>query len=176
MATTPVEVKKTAPAPATSGTPDVWRSFRTEMDRLFDRFAGGFGMPSLDRLFAAPPAFRFENAFTLPAPAMEVSEDKDAYRLTAELPGMSEKDIEVALTDGMLTLKGEKKQEKEQKEKNFYLSERAYGAFERSFTLPDGIDADKVAADFAKGVLTITLPKKPEAKVEPKKVEIKAAA
>jgi HSP20 family protein len=174
MATTPVEVKKSAP-PAPTG-PDAWRSFRIEMDRVFDRFAGGFGLPSLSRLFETAPAMRFDTSFTVPNPAMDVTEDKDAYKLTAELPGMSETDIEVALADGTLTLKGEKKQEKEQKDKNYYMSERSYGAFERSFTLPDGVDADKISANFAKGVLTITLPKKPEAKVEPKKVEVKAAA
>lgn len=174
MATTPVEVKKPAPPAATA--PDTWRSFRTEMDRLFDRFAGGLGMPSLSRLFDGAPAMRFETTFTMPNPAMDVTEDKDSYKLTAELPGMSESEIEIALADGTLTLKGEKKQEKEQKDKNYYMSERAFGSFERSFTLPEGIDADKISADFAKGVLTITLPKKPEAKVEPKKVEVKAAA
>ncbi len=172
MATTPVEVKKaTPPAPAV---PDVWRSLRTEMDHLFDRFASGLGMPSFSRLFDGPPAFRFESSLSMPAPAMDVTEDKDAYKLTAELPGMSEKDIEVSVTDSMLTLKGEKKQEKEQKDRNYYVSERAYGSFERGFSLPEGIDANKIAASFAKGVLTITLPKKPEAKVEPKKVEVKA--
>jgi HSP20 family protein len=171
MATTPVEVKKAAaPAPAV---PDAWRSLRTEMDRLFDRFASGFGMPSLSRLFDGPPALRFESSFIMPAPAMDVTEDKDAYKLTAELPGMSEKDIEVSVTDSMLTLKGEKKQETEHKAKNYHVSERSYGSFDRSFSLPDGIDANKIAANFAKGVLTITLPKRPEAKVEPKKVEVK---
>ncbi len=172
MATTPVEVKKAAPpAPAV---PDAWRSLRTEMDRLFDRFASGFGMPSFSRLFDGPPAFRFESSFSMPAPAMDVTEDKDAYRLTAELPGMNEKDIEVSVTDSMLTLKGEKKQETEQKAKNYHVSERMYGSFERSFSLPDGIDASKIAANFTKGVLTVTLPKKPEAKIEPKKVEVKS--
>ena len=172
MATTPVEVKRAAPPGA--AVPDAWRSLRTEMDRLFDRFASGFGMPSFSRLFDASPAFRFESSFSMPAPAMDVTEDKDAYKLTAELPGMSENDIEVSVTDSMLTLKGEKKQEKEQKAKNYYVSERAYGSFERSFSLPEGTDANKIAANFAKGVLTVTLPKKPEAKVEPKKVEVKA--
>ena len=174
MATTPVEVKKSAPVPTTA--PDMWRSFRTEMDRVFDRFAGDFGLPSLTRMFDMRPTLRLASSFSLPTPAMDVIEDADAYKLTAELPGMTEKDIEVVVSDGMLTLKGEKKQEKEQKDKNYYMSERAYGAFERSFTLPEGVDRDKVGAEFTKGVLTITLPKKPEAKVEPTKIEVKAAA
>lgn len=112
----------------------------------------------------------------MPTPAIDVTEAADSYKLTTELPGLSEKDIEVAVTAGMLTLKGEKKQETEQKGKNSYLSERAYGTFGRSFALPDTVDAGKIAADFSKGVLTITLPKKPEARVEPKKIEVKAAA
>jgi hypothetical protein len=83
MASTPVEVHKTAPAPA--GAPDAWRSFRTEMDRLFDRFAGGWGMPSLRRMFDVEPAFRYESSFTLPSPAVDITEGDAAYKVTAEL-------------------------------------------------------------------------------------------
>ena len=173
MATTPVEVKKTAPAPTA---PDAWRSFRTEMDRLFDRFAGGWGMPSLRRMFEAEPAFRYESTFSVPSPAVDITEDAAGYKVTAELPGMSEKEIEVTLSDGMLTLKGEKQQEKEQKDKNFYLSERSYGSFQRSFAVPEGVDRDKVTADFAKGVLTIVMPKTTKAKEAEKKIEVKVAA
>ena len=144
MANTPVEVKQTAPAPA--GTPDAWRSFRTEMDRLFDRFAGGWGMPSLRRMFDGEPALRYDSSFSVPSPAVDISEDEAAYKVTAELPGMSEKEIEVVVSGDMLTLKGEKRAEKEQKEKNFYLSERSYGSFQRSFYVPEGVDRDKIAA------------------------------
>ena len=174
MATTPVEVKTTPPAPATA--PDAWRSFRTEMDRLFDRFSSGWGMPSLRRMFDVEPAFRYESTFSVPSPAVDISEDAAGYKMTAELPGMTEKEIEVVLSDGTLTLKGEKRQEKEQKEKNFYLSERAYGSFQRSFTVPDGVDREKIAADFSKGVLTISMPKTAKAKEAEKKIEVKAAA
>jgi HSP20 family protein len=174
MATTPVEVKKTVPAPAT---PDAWRSLRTEMDRLFDRFANGFGMPSLRRIFDADVPFRFETALNMPAPAIDVTEDAEAYKLTAELPGMAESDIEMALTDDMLTVKGEKKEENEKKEKKDYnLSERSYGAFRRSFVLSDGVDRNMIGAEFAKGVLTVTMPKVAGVKPEPKKIEVKAAA
>jgi HSP20 family protein len=145
------------------------------MDRLFDRFASGFGMPSLRRIFDADVPSGFGTALTVPNPAIDVTEDANAYRLTAELPGMAESEIEVALTDDTLTIKGEKKQETEKKEKNCYLSERSYGAFQRSFALPDSVDRDKIGAEFAKGVLTVTMPKLPEAKTEPKKIEVKAA-
>jgi HSP20 family protein len=171
MGAAPVEVKKT-PIPAQA--PDVWQSFRTEMDRLFDRFAGGFGLPSFGRMFDAAP--RFAASFGMPSPAIDIAEEEGSYKLTAELPGMAEKDIEISLTDDVLTIKGEKKQETEKKEANFYLSERAYGAFQRSFVLPDKVDTDKIGAEFAKGVLTVTLPKLPEAKAEPKKIEVKQAA
>ena len=89
---------------------------------------------------------------------------------------MSENEIEVMVSGDMLTLKGEKRQEKEQKEKNFYLSERSYGSFQRSFYVPEGVDRDKIAADFSKGVLTITMPKTAKAVGQTRKVEVKAAA
>lgn len=172
MANTPVDVKKPPPAPPV---PDVWRSFRTEMDRLMDRFSGGFGLPSLSSLFDSAP-LRFDTALGLPSPAIDVTEDDGAFKVSAELPGMSENDIEVAVTDNMLTIKGEKKAEKEEKDKNYYLSERSYGVFRRSLMLPEGIDRDKIGAEFAKGVLTVTLPKVEAAKPEAKKIEVKAAA
>jgi len=172
MASTPVEVKKTTPA---APAPAAWRSLRTEMDRLFDRFAGGWGMPSLQRMFEGEPALRYENSFSVPSPAVDITEDEAGYKVTAELPGMSEKEIEVVLSDGMLTLKGEKKAETEQKDKNVHLTERCYGVFQRSFTLPDGVDRDKVSADFTKGVLTISMPKTAKAKEAEKKMEVKAA-
>jgi HSP20 family protein len=111
----------------------------------------------------------------MPTPAMDVTEDADGYKVTAELPGMDEKEIEIALTDETLTIKGEKKLEKEETDKDHYLSERSYGEFRRSFALPENIDPDKVAASFTKGVLTVTLPKTVAAKAEPKKVAVKAA-
>jgi len=174
MANSPVEVKQTPQAPA--GTPDTWRSFRTEMDRLFDRFAGGWGMPSLRRMFEGEPAMRYESAFSVPSPAVDIIEDDAAYKVTAELPGMTEKEIEVVVSGDTLTLKGEKQAEKEQKEKNYYLSERSYGSFQRSFYVPEGVDRDKIAADFAKGVLTVTLPKTASAAKQQKKIEVKTAA
>jgi HSP20 family protein len=169
MANTPVELKATTP---TQPAPETWRSFRGEIDRLFDRFATGFGMPSFGRMFDMAPTSRTD--FTPPSPAVDIIEDEAAYKVTAELPGMEEKDVEVALTDDVLTIKGEKTAETEKKENNTYLSERSYGAFQRSFIVPDGVDREKIAADFAKGVLTLTLPK--VAPAQKKTIEVKAAA
>ncbi len=174
MATTPVEVKRTQPTAASA--PDAWRSFRSEFDRLFDRFAGGWGMPSLRRMFDIEPAFRYESTFSMPSPAVDIAEDNAAYKVTAELPGMSEKEIEVAVSGDTLTLKGEKRQEKEQTGKNFHLSERSYGSFQRSFYLPETVERDKITADFSKGVLTITMPKTPKAQEQQRTIEVKAGA
>jgi HSP20 family protein len=174
MASQLVEVKKNAPTQQTP-TPDVWRSLRTEMDRLFDRFTGGFDFPSIGRTFDVKPATRFES-FSMPSPAMDVTEDADAYKVTVELPGLSEKDVEVSVHGDTMSIKGEKKQDKEQKDEQYYMSERSYGMFQRSFVLPDSVDRDKIAADFSKGVLAVTIPKTSEAKVAPKTIEVKASA
>ena len=170
MADVPVEVKKAPPAP--TNVPDVWQSFRSEMDRLFDRFGSGFGFPSLRRMFDAEPATR--SSFGFSAPAIDMSEDEKAYKISAELPGIDAKDIDVSVTGDMLVLRGEKRQEKEEKDKNYHYSERIYGSFQRAFELPASVDRDNVIADFSKGVLTITLPKTAEAQKPQKKIEVKA--
>src|SRR5271165_6210001 len=108
MADVPVEVKKTAP-PAQTNVPDVWQSFRSEMDRLFDCFGGGFGFPSLRRMFDIEPAWR--SSFTFSTPAIDMREDEKAYKISAELPGIDAKDVDVSVFGDMLVLKGEKRQE-----------------------------------------------------------------
>ena len=174
MADNLVEVKKAPPAQR-AAVSDPWQSFRSEMDRLFDRFSVGSGFPSLRRLFDMEPMWRSEASFGVTVPAVDLTEDDKAYKLTAELPGMSEKDIEISVTGDVLVLKGEKRLEREEKEKNRYFSERSYGSFQRSFMLPDGVDRDKIAAEFSKGVLTLTLPKTADAQKQQKKIEVKAS-
>src|SRR5215468_6166002 len=168
MADVPVEVKKTAPTQ--TNVPDVWNSFRGEMDRLFDRF----GFPSLRRVFDIEPSWRSASSFSFSTPAINMSEDDKAYKISAELPGTDPKDIDVSLSGDTLVVKGEKRQEKEEKDKNYHFSERFYGSFQRSFQLPLSIDRDKVAADFSNGVLTITLLKTAEAQKPQKKIEVKS--
>ncbi len=171
MAQLPVE-KKQAPMARTT---DPFVTLRSEMDRLFDRFTSGFGFPSLRRMLDVEPSFPAAWSFgDGGVPAVDVTESASAYKITAELPGMSEKDVEVSLTEDMLTIKGEKRAEREEKGENRYLSERSYGAFQRSFSLPRGVDRDKLAASFANGVLTVTLPKTVEAQKQEKKIEVKA--
>jgi HSP20 family protein len=172
MAKTPVEVKKSTPA----RTPDVWHAFRSEMDRLFDRFSGHLHLPSWRQMFKPDPASHDAGFFAFSTPAVDMTEDDKAYKITAEVPGLDEKNIDVAVSGDMLTLKGEKHYEKDEKDKNHYMSERAYGSFQRTFELPDGIDRDKIAAELSKGVLTITLPKTAEAQKPQKKIEVKAVA
>jgi len=103
-------------------------------------------------------------------PAVDIYETDQNIVLKAELPGVDPKDVEATVHEGTLYLKGERKYEKEVKEEHYHHIERAYGSFSRSFTLPASVDADKVQAEFKDGVLTLTLPKKEEAKA--KKIKI----
>ncbi len=170
----PVRTEKTIPSSAEAWQP--FQSLRREIDRLFDDFGGGFWRSPISRYaFNVTPFWGRE--LTLPAaPAVDFADTEKAYEITAELPGIDEKNVDVKVANGVLTIKGEKSEEKEEKKKDYYLRERNFGSFERAFQLPDGVDADKIEAHFKKGVLTVTLPKKPEAQRAEKKIEIKAAA
>ena len=161
-----------------SGTdrPAEWRPFdslRREVDRLFEDFQlGSWRSPFAGGLFDVQPLWRGE---IRKAPAIDIVDTDKAYEITAELPGMNESDIDVKFSDGTLTIKGEKRDEKEENKKGYYLSERRYGSFQRSFGVPDGVDVDKIEANFKNGVLTVTLPKTPQAQTSEKKISIKKA-
>ena len=142
---------------------DPFASLQRQMNRLFD-----------DAFVGYAPLARAGSGATL-APSIDVKETDKAIEVEAELPGVDEKDVQVTLEDGVLTIKGEKKAEKEESKKGYYMSERSYGSFLRSFELPAGIEADKVNATFAKGVLKVTLPKPTGAQAKATKIEIKAA-
>lgn len=155
--------------------PTEWRPFeslRREVEHLFDDFQLGAWRSPFGRTLFEP--FR-RGEVGWKTPAVDVVEKEKAYEITAELPGMDESNIDVKFSDGTLTIKGEKREEKEEKKKDFYLSERRYGSFQRSFSVPDGVDADKIEAGFKNGVLTVTLPKTPEAQKSEKKIAIKKA-
>ena len=162
----------------TTGTATPWRPFeslRREIDRLFDDFGGGLWRSPFPRsFFHITPFGRGEPGWAA-TPAVDVIETDKAYEIAAELPGMDEKNIEVKVTDGVLTMKGERQEEKEEKKKDYYLQERSFGSFQRSFELPEGVDPEKIEASFKKGVLTLKLPKKPEAQKPAKKIDVKAA-
>jgi HSP20 family protein len=149
-------------------------SLRRQVDRLFEDFDPGRRLPFGRGTFDIEPFWRREMSFT-GMPAVDIVEKEDAFEITAELPGMDEKNIDVKLSHGNLTIKGEKKDEREEKKKDYYLSERHYGSFQRTFGLPDGVDAEKIEAHFAKGILTIKLPKKPEAMQKEKTISIKTS-
>lgn len=170
----PVKTESTKPAAALRP----WRPFenlRREIDRLFEDFDGGILRSPFGRSFFEAPAFWPRETTWAMAPAVDIAETDKGYEITAELPGMDEKNIEVKFADGVLTIKGEKQEEKEEKKKDYYLSERSFGSFQRSFQVPDGVEADKIEATFKKGVLTVTLPKSAEAQKAAKKIDVKAA-
>jgi HSP20 family protein len=165
--------KPEASAPATRREAWPFDRLRSEVERLFDDFAvGPWRSPFRRGVFDIEP-FRHGEISWNKVPAVDVAETAKGYEITAELPGIDEKDIEVKYADGTLTIKGEKKDEKEEKKENYYLSERSYGAFQRSFRVPEGVDPDKVEASFKNGVLTVTLPKSVEAQKQEKRIEIK---
>jgi HSP20 family protein len=122
----------------------------------------------MNRLFGATPRNGFAAALS---PAIDIAVEKDAVVVRADLPGLSKDDVSVTLQDNYLTIRGEKKQETEQKETNYFVSERLYGSFARTIELPVAVDANKIEARFKDGVLHVTLPKTENAK--PKRIEVK---
>ena len=167
----PVQTDKT-----TSSALHPWRpleSLRREIDQLFEDFGlGTLRSPFRRSLFDVDPFRRAKAAFS-GMPAVDVTETEKGYRVVAELPGMDEKDIEVKIANGMLTIKGEKQEEKEEEKQDYYVRERSFGSFERTFQVPEGVDIEKVDASFKKGVLTVTLPKTAEAQKAEKKITVK---
>jgi len=159
---------KKSPAPSKQAVPvrkqevGPFADFRTEMNSLFDNFFRGFELePSWARL----------GAFN---PRIDVRESEKEISVSAELPGLDDKDIDVSLTRDAVTIKGEKKKEKESKGKDFYRMERSYGSFTRTIPLPAEVDTDKVRAEFKKGVLNISLPKTVKAIKGTKRISVKA--
>ncbi|HZT19832.1 MAG TPA: Hsp20/alpha crystallin family protein [Dongiaceae bacterium] len=169
----PVRSEKASPAPSPFWARSPFESLRTEIDRLFDdfgRFPFGFGRSG----GALEPFWRSAGQGGATMPAVDVVEKENAYEISAELPGLDEKNVEVKVADDVLTISGEKKEEKEEKEKGYYRSERRFGSFQRSFELPPGVDQNKIEASFQKGVLTVTLPKSSDAQKREKKIAINA--
>jgi len=143
-----------------------WDPFR-ELEEMSNR---------LNRLFERP-TLRTGNgkeALTVAdwVPSVDISETDSEYLIKGELPGVKKEDVKVMLQDGVLTIQGERKQEKEEKGKKFHRVERSYGSFVRSFTLPDYVDDAKVKAEFKEGILNLHLPKSEKAK--PKAIEVSA--
>ena len=144
-----------------------WDPFR-ELEDVSDR---------LNRMFARPAAPRANGKETMIVadwtPSVDISETEGEYQIKAEIPDVKKEDVKVTLEDGVLTIQGERKHEKEEKSKKYHRIERSYGSFVRTFSLPDVIDEEKVKAEFKDGVLNLHLPKSEKAK--PKAIEVKVA-
>jgi HSP20 family protein len=132
--------------------------FKDKWDKLFDEFFSGL-----------PELFERESGFT---PMLDIAETNKAFVVKVELPGITQKDIQVSVDEDMLTIQGEKRQEAEEKGKNYHRIERRYGSFSRSIPLPGGIDLEKVKANYKDGVLTIELGKKEEARSRSIQIEV----
>jgi HSP20 family protein len=133
-------------------------ALQQEIDRLFEGLSRGFsGFPGREVM-----------------PSMDLSETDKEIEITAELPGLEEKDIQLNVADNVLTIRGEKKNEREETKKDYHLVERSYGSFTRAVQLPDGVNPDSIKAVMSKGVLKVTVPK--PAPAQTKKIDIKSAA
>lgn len=161
--------------PATQGNANVspFDVLQDRIDRMFEDFSLGFRMPSmLSAPWPSMPSVFGDGGFEL-VPSLDLHETDGQITVTAELPGMDEKDIDISVADQMLTISGEKKSEFEEKKGEHYRSERSYGKFSRSISLPFDIDAKRVDAKYDKGVLKLTIPKPAEAKAKTQKIAIK---
>ena len=139
---------------------DPFTSFRRQMDRLFDDFL----VPTEQRSFAGDGTLW---------PSVDVAETDQAFTVTAELPGLDQKDVELNLRDNALVISGEKRQETSESNGGRSYTERTFGRFQRVLPLADEVDADKIEANFKNGVLTVTLPKNPKAQEKSRRIEIR---
>ena len=149
-------------------------SLHKDMDRLFQDFWSGSGRHSMmsapwSSMMATP---RFQGEVT---PRIDETEDEKAFHIQIELPGMDKDDVDITLANGLLTIRGEKKRDEEEKGKDYYRKERSFGAFRRSLPIPADVDENKIDASFKKGVLFIELPKTEEARKKITHIDIKAA-
>ena len=133
-------------------------SLHDEFERMFDNFFG------VDRRRMDLQSFDW-------TPRVNVEEAEDRFEITAEVPGMAKDGVNIEVQENMLTIKGEKKVEKEEKDRNFHICERSYGTFQRSFTLPENVKSEEIEAEYANGVLKILIPKAEP--VKPKEIKVK---
>jgi HSP20 family protein len=146
---------------------DLFDAMRADLDRVFERFERGWPSFGSFGLGSAQSAARGLSA------QLDVREEDDKLVIEADLPGVEEKDVAVTLANGVLTIKGERKSEREEKKDDYHIAERSFGRFERSLRLPDAIDENRIEANFDKGVLKIVAQKRPEAVKAEKRIEIK---
>lgn len=183
--TTAKKVKKAAaPAKAEAQESEMVNplaNMRKEMEGLFDRYFGEW--PSLRMPDIHWPEMEPFRSLDLrdrlgklgKGVRVDVAESDDAYTVTAEIPGMDEKDVEVSLVEKMLTISGQKEEEHKESKKDYHLQERHFGSFRRSFQVPDDVDSGKISANFAKGILTIDMPKTRRAKSKKRVIAVKGS-
>ncbi|MCG3206360.1 MAG: Spore protein SP21 [Elusimicrobia bacterium] len=158
--------KKSLPIKRSDGDP--FDSLHREINRVFENFTKGFW--DMSPFSGGAMEQRDQGDFM---PRTDITEDDKQIRVSVELPGMDEKDVQVSLANDELVIRGEKKTESEDKGKDWYRAERSYGSFHRTFALPEGIDSAKADASFKKGVLTVTIPKKADAQRDVKKITVR---
>ncbi len=142
------------------GGADPFSALQRELNRVFDEaYSGRAGAASMP---AAANVLK-----------LDVKEDDKAFHVTADMPGMEEKDVEVTFDDGLLTIRGERRFERDEKKDTWHVVERSWGSFARQLSLPANVNAEAIEAKFDKGVLTVLLPKQPEAQSKAKKIEVK---
>lgn len=142
-------------------------SLREEMEHLYGSLSRSFGFPELRM-----PSVELPSRAGIADVRFEVSESDKEIEVTAEAPGLDTEDLEITLSEGMLAVKGEKRDQREKKGKNYSISERRYGAFSRSFQIPESVDEDKISARFENGILSIHLPKRGKPKRRPKSIRV----
>jgi HSP20 family protein len=142
-------------------------ALRDEMDHLYDSLSRSFGFPELRM-----PTIELPTRAGIADVRFEVSESDKEVEVTAEAPGLDMEDLEITLSEGMLTVKGQKRDRREQKGKDYHISERRYGSFSRSFRVPESVNEDKTSAKFENGVLSIHLPKHAKPKRRPKSIRV----
>lgn len=154
--------------------PDVWQGpfmdLRKAMDRLFDDFFRGFRWPVAER---RGPWALTTDVFATDWPRVDMDETDDEIRITAELPGVNKDNVDISVTEDMITIRGEKKDQEEKKGRGYYRLERSYGSFQRSFYLPCEVESDRVDASFKGGILTVKLPKSAAARKRFKKIHVR---
>lgn len=167
-----VPVRHPASLAPTMGYDHPLASFHREFDRLFNSMLQGFGRAPIGFDDLGRPALSPE----ILKPTVDIASAEKEYTVTVEVPGVNEDDVKLELSDGNLTIQGEKKREKSSRDKDYFCVERSYGAFRRVLSLPDDVDQDGIRAAFRNGVLTITMPRRalPQSKV--KRIEVQRAA
>lgn len=147
-------------------------SLRSDINRLFDRFGGARRSDAWPDLWSWDPFAGLEWPAGGALGKADLSETDEGYELQVDLPGMNKGDVKVDLSDGIVTISGERSDEREDKRKGYYLSERSHGSVRRSFRVPESVETDRIKAQFKDGVLTLTMPRSEEAQKNARRIEV----